>query len=314
MGTMAAVVKPSWLARIWRRAGGEGPGIGTSDVQDQDPLVSAGILMRQAREARGLNLRQLALETRISTPVLEALERGWRDRLPEVAYLRTMVPLLERHLGLERGSLRQALAATEPLQTRRNRAQARQPLLSVQLFSTWQGTAVYGVLLLLVLYALNLEQRRLAAQGLLALNPLPPLAESERRGLPPAGSDLLPTLYPELRPLARARQGQGLAVLRRPEPARAAGTAPPQPPQQAAATGVLSLQLSRPSRVQLRGADGQSQTLQLGAGELLLPLVGPAELIVEPAPDPGQDVLWNGAPLSPVAPGRYRWPRAAISP
>ncbi|MFM1944791.1 MAG: hypothetical protein RI897_3773, partial [Verrucomicrobiota bacterium] len=25
--------------------------------------------------------RQLALETRISTPVLEALERGWGDRL-----------------------------------------------------------------------------------------------------------------------------------------------------------------------------------------------------------------------------------------
>ena len=288
--------------------------MGTPQVQDQDPLVSAGLLLRQAREARGLNLRQLALETRISTPVLEALERGWRDRLPEMAYLRTMLPLLERHLGLERGSLRQALAATEPLQARRNSAEARQPLLSVQLFSTWQGTAVYGVLLLLLLYALNLEQRRLAAQGLLALNPVQPLAESERRGLPAAGSDLLLNLYPELRPLALARQGQALALLRRPEPAPAVGSVPPRQPQQAAATGVLSLQLSRPSRVQLRSADGQSQTLQLGAGELLLPLVAPLELVVDPAPDPGQDVLWNGAPLNPAAPGRYRWPRAAISP
>jgi transcriptional regulator with XRE-family HTH domain len=314
MATMAAVVNPSWLARLWRRAGGEVPGLGPPQVDGQDPLVSAGNLLRQAREARGLNLRQLALETRISTPVLEALERGWRDRLPEMAYLRTMLPLLERHLGLERGSLRQALAATEPLQARRDRGQARQPLLSVQLFSTWQGTAVYGVLLLLVLYALNLEQRRLAAQGLLALNPLPPLAERAQRGVPPAGSALLLDLYPELRPLALARQGQALAVLRRPEPAQAAGSAPPQPPQQAAASGVLSLQLSRPSRVQLRTADGQSQTLQLGAGELLLPLVGPAELSVVPPPEPGQDVLWNGAPLSPVGPGRYRWPRAAISP
>jgi hypothetical protein len=314
MGTMAAVVKPSWLTRLWRRAGGEAAGMGLPQSDSQDPLVSAGILMRQAREARGLNLRQLALETRISTPVLEALERGWRDRLPELAYLRTMLPLLERHLGLERGSLRQALAATEPLQARRDRGPARQPLLSVQLFSTWQGTAVYGVLLLLVLYALNLEQRRLAAQGLLALNPLPPLAERAQQGLPPAGSDLLLDLYPELRPLTQARQGQALAVLRRPEPARAAGSAPPQPPQPAAASGVLSVQLNRPSRVQLRRADGQSQTLQLAAGELLLPLVGPAELTIEPAPEPGQDVLWNGAPLSPAAPGRYRWPRAAMSP
>ena len=314
METMASVVKPSWLARIWRRAGGEGPGLGAPQADGQDPLVTAGTLLRQAREARGLNLRQLALETRISTPVLEALERGWRDRLPEMAYLRTMLPLLERHLGLERGSLRQALAATEPLQSSRDRGPARQPLLSVQLFSTWQGTAVYGVLLLLVLYALNLEQRRLAAQGLLALNPLPPLADSAQRGLPPAGNALLLDLYPELRPLALARQGQALAVLRRPEPAQAAGSAPPRPPEQAGASGVLSLQLSRPSRVQLRTADGQSQSLELAAGELLLPLVGPAELSVEPAPGPGQDVLWNGAPLTPAGPGRYRWPRAAISP
>lgn len=311
---MAAVVKPSWLARLWRRAGGESLGAGAPQDPAQDPLVSAGLLLRQAREARGLNLRQLALETRISTPVLEALERGWRDRLPEMAYLRTMLPLLERHLGLERGSLRQALTATEPLQARRHRGQARQPLLSVQLFSTWQGTAVYGVVMLLVVYALNLEQRRLAARGLLALNPLPPMAERARQALPPAGSDLLLTLYPELRPLALARQGQALAVLRRPEPVGSAGSSPTQQPLQPAAGGVLSLQLSRPTRLQLRSADGQRQTLQLGAGELQLPLLAPAELIVEPAPEQGLAVLWNGAPLSPVAPGRYRWLRTAMSP
>lgn len=311
---MAAVVKPSWLARLWRRAGGESLGAGAPQDPAQDSLVSAGLLLRQAREARGLNLRQLALETRISTPVLEALERGWRDRLPEMAYLRTMLPLLERHLGLERGSLRQALTATEPLQARRHRGQARQPLLSVQLFSTWQGTAVYGVVMLLVLYALNLEQRRLAARGLLALNPLPPMAERARQALPPAGSDLLLTLYPELRPLALARQGQALAVLRRPDPVGSAGSSPAQQPLQPAAGGVLSLQLSRPTRLQLRSADGQRQTLQLGAGELQLPLLAPAELIVEPAPEQGLAVLWNGAPLSPVAPGRYRWLRTAMSP
>lgn len=311
---MAAVVKPSWLARLWRRAGGESLGAGAPQDPAQDPLVSAGLLLRQAREARGLNLRQLALETRISTPVLEALERGWRDRLPEMAYLRTMLPLLERHLGLERGSLRQALTATEPLQARRHRGQARQPLLSVQLFSTWQGTAVYGVVMLLVLYALNLEQRRLAARGLLALNPLPPMAERARQALPPVGSDLLLTLYPELRPLALARQGQALAVLRRPDPVGSAGSPPAQQPLQPSAGGVLSLQLSRPTRLQLRSADGQRQTLQLGAGELQLPLLAPAELIVEPAPEQGLAVLWNGVPLSPVAPGRYRWLRTAMSP
>jgi transcriptional regulator with XRE-family HTH domain len=311
---MAAVVKPSWFARLWRRTGGDGAGSGSPQPQDQDPLVAAGSLLRQAREARGLSLRQLALETRISTPVLEALERGWRDRLPEIAYLRTMVPLLERHLGLERGSLRQALTASEPLQSQRGAGVARQPLLSVQLFSTWQGTVLYGVSMLLVLYALNLEQRRLAAQGLLALTPVPPLAETMRPGATPVGSDLLLELYPELRPLALARQGQGLAVLRRREPVLPADSATQQQPQKAGASGVLSLQLSRPTRLLLRNADGQRQSLDLGAGELLLPLLAPDELSLEPAPEQVQDVLWNGAPLRPAAPGRYRWPRAAMSP
>jgi hypothetical protein len=186
--------------------------------------------------------------------------------------------------------------------------------LSVQLFSTWQGTVLYGVLMLLVLYALNLEQRRLAAQGLLALNPVPPLPETMRPGATSAGSDLLLELYPELRPLALARQGQGLAVLRRREPVAPADSATQQQPQKAASSGVLSLQLSRPTRLLLRSADGQRQRLELGAGELVLPLLAPDELILEPAPEQVQDVLWNGAPLSPAAPGRYRWPRAAMSP
>jgi len=320
MGTMAAVVKPSWLSRLWRRSRGEAAGAGAPQSVEQDPLLAAGNRLQQAREDRGLSLRQLALETRISTPVLEALERGWGDRLPELAYLRTMLPLLERHLGLERGTLGQALTAAEPRQVRRTSAAARQPLLSVQLFSSWQGTAVYGVLVLLLLYALNLEQRRLAARGLLALNPLPPLAESVRRSLPPAGSDLLLNLYPELRPLALAQHGQALSVLRRPEGrALAAGAGPAREQgQQPADGGVLSLALSRPTRLLLRSGDGQEQILQLGAGELVLPLVSPAELILEPAPDQvpdqGQEVRWNGQPLRPASPGRYRWPRAAISP
>ena len=43
--------------------------------------------MKQGREAEGLTLRELALETRITKPVIEVLERGWSDHLPERAYL-----------------------------------------------------------------------------------------------------------------------------------------------------------------------------------------------------------------------------------
>ena len=66
-----------------RRPRAESAAGGPSGVE-QDPLLLAGRRLREQREARGLNLRELAQETRISTPVLEALERGWRDRLPVI--------------------------------------------------------------------------------------------------------------------------------------------------------------------------------------------------------------------------------------
>jgi len=174
---MAAILKRSWIDRLRRRSAVAGAQPGQGDGDPVDPLMQAGERLRQAREHRALSLRQLADQTRISTAVLEALERGWPDRLPEPAYLRTMLPLLERFLELEPASLRGALHDAQADRPRTTQRPVRLPWLSVQLFSTWQGSAIYGALLLLLLYALNLEQQRLAAQGLLSLRPMPPREE-----------------------------------------------------------------------------------------------------------------------------------------
>ena len=303
---MVALLKRSWLARLRRRTP-DSAAAGASPQVEPTPLLAAGALLRQAREQRGLNLRQLAMETRISTPVLEALERGWADRLPETAYLRTMLPLLERHLQLERGSLRAALLDAEPHQQRTAKPGDRLPLLSVELFTTWQGTALYAALMLGLLYGLNLEQRRLAAQGYLALSPLPPMAQAVERQLPPQGSDLLLALHPELRPLAIAARGQALKLLQQPvqAPADQASVAPEN--------GVLSLTLSRSSRLQLQASGGLSSALQVGPGALVVPLMAPLQLSLEPPPADPEAVQWNGMPLPAEAPGRYRWPRPAAA-
>ena len=42
--------------------------------QNVEPLIEAGLRLRQHREQRGLSLRDLSKEVRITTPVLEALE------------------------------------------------------------------------------------------------------------------------------------------------------------------------------------------------------------------------------------------------
>jgi transcriptional regulator with XRE-family HTH domain len=190
-----------------------------------DPLLAAGERLRQQRQQRQLSLRQLADETRISTTVLEAMERGWRDRLPEAAYLRTMLPLIERHLDLEPGSLDGVLpegtASGQPGRSGGGLLRRFTPG-SIDVFTTWQGTVLYGLLTLGLIYGLNLQQQRLAAAGLLAVTPIPPRPASgidPRTEAAPAGAGasaqqaLLGT-YPELRPLERAAEGQALRLWR----------------------------------------------------------------------------------------------------
>jgi transcriptional regulator with XRE-family HTH domain len=260
-----------------------------------------GQQLREAREAQGLGLRDLAQQTRISTAVLEALERGWRDRLPEPAYLRTMLPLLEKRLQLAPGSLRGALpaAASGTAAARRESLRQRFTPGSVEVLTSWQGTLLYGLLGLVLLYGLNLSQRRLIAQGLQSTGPLPPLASPTS---PEANKEMLAGPYQDVLPLRSAASGVALRQWR-------------QESQQAGvdlSLGWLSVRLNGPTRLQLKDSEGRRTTLEGAEGELTLPVLPPFELNLNPAV-PALAVRWNGRALSaePTDPGRYRYPAAA---
>ena len=282
----------------WRR---HSPGLDASGAPLEDPLLAAGRRLRQEREQRGLSLRQLALETRISTPVLEALERGWRDRLPEATYLRTMLPLIEQRLNLPAGQLDVALPAQGPDDgsSRSRGLLQRFTPGSIDVFSTWQGTLLYGVITLGLIYVINLQQQRIAAANLLSLRPIPATAQRPQPQHQEAGRSLL-SLYPELRPLQRAARGVGLEELHRAGAQALSAHGP----------GVLALNLSRASRLSLHSESGQRSDLNGAQGQLVLQLQPPLDLSITPAPA-AADVTWNGAALPALAgqPGRYRLPR-----
>ncbi|MEB3322445.1 MAG: helix-turn-helix transcriptional regulator [Synechococcaceae cyanobacterium] len=261
-----------------------------ADASPADPLLLAGRTLREAREARGLGLRQLAQETRISTPVLEALERGWADRLPEPAYLRTMLPLLEEHLGMAAGTLQGALPRRLP---QRPGAQGGSLLRrftpgSIDVFTTWQGTLLYALLTLAAIHALNLQQRRLAALGRLTVAPLPITPRPGDADSAAAEARLLQA-HPDLRPLQVAGRGQALQRLRR----EARQDRPDL------SLGVLTLRLARPTRLELRSAAGDAGRLEEARGELALPVLPPFRLRLDPPPAAGDAVLWRGRPLVP---------------
>ncbi len=292
------------IGRLFRRGSSHRAGQSGDGQPQEDPLLAVGRRLRQEREARGLNLRQLALETRISTPVLEALERGWRDRLPEGAYLRTMLPLIEQHLALPPGSLDVAL----PPQSQQHGPRGQNGGLlkrftpgSIDVFSTWQGGLLYGGLCLGLIYALNVQQRQLAAANLLSLKPIAPLPAAEQRKPAAAGSTLLGA-FPELRPLQQASRGMGRMALQQLQ--QAEESAQPK-------LGVLELNLSQASSINLRSDSNQRSQLNGAKGLLVWQLEPPLELSIDPTPK-GTEVLWNGTPLAPInkQPGQYRLPLA----
>jgi transcriptional regulator with XRE-family HTH domain len=286
------------LSRLWS-LGRHTPGGGAIEPP-KDPLLITGQQLREAREAQGLGLRDLAQQTRISTAVLEALERGWRDRLPEPAYLRTMLPLLEVRLQLSPGSLQAALpaAARNAAAARREKLRQRFTPGSIEVFTSWQGTLLYGLLGLVLLYGLNLSQRRLNEQGLQSTGPLPP---QTTKTSPDINQVLLAGIYQDVLPLRSAASGRALRQWRQESQRNAVDLS----------LGWLSIRLTAPTRLQLKDSEGRLTTLEAAEGELTLPVLPPFELNLNPAV-PALAVRWNGRALSPepTEAGRYRYPPA----
>lgn len=70
-------------------------------VRAEKPPIDFGSMIRRAREARGISLRQIAAVTKISVAVLEALERNDISRLPGGIFSRAFVRSYAVEVGLD---------------------------------------------------------------------------------------------------------------------------------------------------------------------------------------------------------------------
>ena len=216
-------------------------------------------------------MRQLALDTRVSTPVIEALEKAWSDRLPEAAFLRTIIDKLADRLELDADEIVATLQQNLPKQTnrfgRRHGPLTRFTLSSIELFNTWQGTIAYSLLVAGVVYGLNLQHRQLQLAQRQSLQPIAanPVKVSEVGQRPEiSANEQLLRLHPDLLPLQQT---------------------PPSPLERLASN------------------DDASSTAQPAQGTLQLTL--PEGVTPE---DVG--VQWNGQPLEadPAKPNTYSVP------
>ena len=241
-----------------------------------DPAEAAGQLLREQREQRGLSLRDLSRQVRITTPVLEALERHWPERLPEAAYLTAMLHRLEECLELEPGSLEGALPkqASQSQNSRKSRL-TRFTVGSIDIFTTWQGSVLYGLVILGSVFAINHQQQQLAISNTLTRAPIPLDLQSDSDGL-------LKGLRP-LQELRDAKLSEAIPDLSTPQPR----------------TGVLEIQLNQPSSIDLSSDGGDRTKLQGALGSVTLQLLPPVQIKIQPEPEPGS-VLWDGIALKSV--------------
>ena len=256
-------------------------------------LEDAGQLLREQRERKGLSMRDLSKEVRITTPVLEALERGWQDRLPEAAYLVAMLQRLETYLDLPSNSLSAALPnrpGSNRLAT--NGRSTRFTLGSIDIFTTWQGSVVYGAVMIGSILALNHQQRHLININAFSPKPIPintPLDSDQiLKGLRPLEEEITASL------------GQGALPL-----------------DQLTRPGILEINLNQPRQISLSSEGGDRTNLQGATGTVTLQLLPPVDLSINPPPGEADSVNWNGQALSAQTnqPGSYRLPQtAALSP
>ena len=288
--------------RWWTRSGLALKGADRDSVSREDQARILGAMIRERRELLGLTLRDLATQIRITTPVLEALERGWIDRLPERAYLASMLPQIERRLELPSGCLDPVLPVAVSHSRRKPvRGFGRFTPGSIDVFTTWQGSVVYGAVMLFSLVAINRQQQTLARQNSLALEPVRANLQTIPSASNPSTSDAGFTLE-SLRPLEQARQRLPQDWLK--------GVASSVSPND----GVLQLLLNESSQLKIDSEGGDRVQLEAGKGQLTLQLRAPINLTITPPPEESKQVMWNGVPLQQVAKldGVYRVQKSSL--
>lgn len=152
-----------------------------------------------------------------------------------------------------------------------------------------QGLVVYGLLVAVLLYGLNLQQRRLAADNLLSLEPIAPLPlDIHLSNTPVRLAEQVETVNPavEFQPLARLED----PAIRRQLLREAL-----QPPDQTPRYGLLEVTVTSPAQVTISRQGAVHAQIKAESGVLRWRLQ-PAFAVTVAPPD-GAVVRWNDQPL-----------------
>ena len=255
--------------------------VNTPELEHQIILEQLGRSIKSRRESLGLTIRELAVETRITTPVLESLERAWVSRLPERAYLYSILKQVEQKLSFPVGTLDPYLPQVSDDEIASRRKVSRITLGSIDVFTTWQGSLLYVVCISTSLFLLN---RYFYENPQFLQRPMVPVSLSiQSRGPSASNRRNKSSSQLGLSPL-----NQALAKL---EPSAGSADAP--------SLGILAFDLPSRRQLQVIVEGNQLLRLPLAQGPHSLEVAFPMDFRFEPAINDATLFYWNGQLIQP---------------
>ncbi len=263
-------------------------------------LLEVGSLVKSRRESFEMTRQDLAISTRITTPVLEAIESGCVNSLPEHAYLVSMLPLLEARLQLSKGTLDVLLKAAYLSKKIINENPTRSFTIgNIDILTTWQGALLYFVVIIAGIYLVNYQQSSIAKRNMLSLNPVPYIISNGENSLIEFHREKPIDEYSSVTQATRGSKKEWLNL---------ASLAP----KQLLGTGNMKLEVLNSHLIKLRSAGGADFSFTISSGKLSLNLIPPVFLEINPPLTSEESVIWNGVTQFTEVneTGIYRFPKS----
>ena len=267
-------------------------------MQDTDPVkarVAAAKTIRQRMKALDVSREQLSRRTGITVAMLKTLEQGGSGRLPEDRSWNSKLEALADVLQLPVQTV-QAAAWRPPIGQNNTSSRKVGRLWNALVvfkgridLDSGQGLVTYGLLVAILLYGLNLQQRRLAADNLLSLEPIAPLPLDIQLSNTPV------RLAEQAEALNPAVEFQPLARLEDPAVRRQVLREALQPVDPKLKHGLLEVSVSSPAQVTILQQGEVHAQLKAESGVLRWRLQ--PELAVTVVPPDNAVVRWNDQPL-----------------
>ncbi len=283
------------LQKIWKKYQSEVKDRNQTKESKKFTLTEAGKLLRNQRECMNLSIQEISYKTKISIAVIEAIEEGWINKLPEEAYLISILNRLESELNMKAGSLRNV---NEFIKSSKNVSAKKLgrglKLVRIEILTGWTGNILYFIAILLSIFALNNNQSNNLHMNNNSVNPIP----FDSSAL--STNNTLFTEEQKLIVLNSLNDEQSIDIRQLISSILLNYTDSDR--------GKLEINLKNTRNLVLTSADGSKTNLKNVKGILSLNLRPPVSLKIYPIPSLKDKIIWQNKEASHLdgSPGSYR--------